>query len=141
MRRHLCFLLVATLAAIIICSSIATNCVPVSLYPDENSAKPGYELSQNAINLGEIVVHDLPGEARDTLKLIKNGGPYPYKQDGMVFSNREKLLPGKTQGYYHEYTVKTPGAQDRGARRIIAGDGGELYYTDDHYRTFKRIRE
>jgi ribonuclease T1 len=83
----------------------------------------------------------LPHEALETLKLIQNDGPYPYKQDGTVFSNREGLLPQKANGYYREYTVKTPGASDRGARRIVKGKAGELYYTDDHYASFRRIVE
>jgi ribonuclease T1 len=83
----------------------------------------------------------LPPQARETLHLIRAGGPFPYAKDGVVFGNYERLLPRKPRGYYHEYTVPTPGAHDRGARRIIAGQGGELYYTDDHYRTFKRILE
>jgi ribonuclease T1 len=90
---------------------------------------------------GEIRVQELPPEARATLELIKAGGPFPYPQDGRVFSNREKLLPLKKRGYYREYTVKTPGVRDRGARRIVAGDDGEYYYTTDHYRSFTRILE
>ncbi len=86
-----------------------------------------------------IRVDQLPPEARDTLALIDQGGPFPYRQDGVVFQNREGLLPAKPNGYYHEYTVKTPGSPDRGARRIITGEGGEMYYTDDHYASFKRI--
>jgi ribonuclease T1 len=89
----------------------------------------------------EIHVADLPPEARETLALIKAGGPFPYARDGAVFGNRERLLPGRERGYYREYTVKRPGARDRGARRIIVGRGGEYYYTDDHYRSFKLIRE
>jgi len=90
---------------------------------------------------GDISVTDLPAEARATLALIKAGGPFPYRQDGRTFGNREKLLPRRDHGYYREYTVRTPGARDRGARRILAGRGGEFYYTADHYRSFKRIRE
>jgi ribonuclease T1 len=81
----------------------------------------------------------LPVEARDVLVLIDHGGPFPYGRDGIVFENRERLLPDEPVGYYHEYTVPTPGSSDRGARRIIAGSAGELYWTDDHYRTFERI--
>jgi len=88
-----------------------------------------------------IQVDDLPREARDTLALIKQGGPFPYKRDGVVFGNRERRLPSQPRGYYREYTVPTPGARDRGARRIIAGTPGEYYYTEDHYNTFLRIRE
>ena len=83
----------------------------------------------------------LPREARETLALIKQGGPFPYQRDGIVFGNRERRLPAQSNGYYREYTVPTPGARDRGARRIIAGGSGEYYYTGDHYNTFRRIRE
>jgi ribonuclease T1 len=99
--------------------------------------------------LPEVSANALPKQARDTLKLIKQGGPFPYRKDGTVFGNREGLLPKQPRGYYHEYTVKTPFSRDRGARRIVAGDGttgdpassGEYYYTDDHYASFKRIVE
>jgi ribonuclease T1 len=89
----------------------------------------------------EIPAKRLPAEARQTLALIKAGGPFPYSQDGRTFHNREKLLPQKGRGYYREYTVKTPGARDRGARRIVSGRSGEHYYTEDHYRSFRRILE
>jgi ribonuclease T1 len=89
----------------------------------------------------DVHSRDLPDEARQTLELIKRSGPFPHKQDGANFGNREKRLPQRANGYYREYTVKTPGAKDRGARRIVAGNGGEFYYTDDHYRSFRRIRE
>lgn len=88
-----------------------------------------------------VAVADLPKEAQSVLRLIDQGGPYPYTQDGVVFGNREKILPKHDSGYYHEYTVKTPGEQDRGARRIVTGNGGERYYTDDHYNSFRRIAE
>ena len=81
----------------------------------------------------------LPREARDTIALIKRGGPFPYRQDDSVFQNRERLLPLRARGYYREYTVKTPGSPDRGARRIVTGEGGEFYYTLDHYSSFMRI--
>ena len=93
----------------------------------------------------EVALVDLPQEARDTLALIKRGGPFAYRQDGSVFGNREKRLPARNRGYYREYTVPTPGVKDRGARRIVAGAGvrsyGEYYYSDDHYNSFRRIRE
>ena len=91
--------------------------------------------------LGEIRAADLPREARETLALIRKGGPYPYARDGVVFGNREALLPRQKRGYYREYTVKTPGERTRGARRIVAGKSGELYYTYDHYNHFSRIVE
>jgi ribonuclease T1 len=90
---------------------------------------------------GEIAAAQLPKEARDTLALIRKGGPYPYAKDGAAFGNREARLPKQKRGYYREYTVKTPGERTRGARRIIAGRAGEYWYTDDHYATFRRIRE
>ena len=89
----------------------------------------------------EIGKKQLPGEARETIVLIKQGGPFPHARDGVTFGNRERLLPPQKRGWYREYTVKTPGAKDRGARRIVAGRDGTLYYTDDHYRSFKRILE
>ena len=84
----------------------------------------------------------LPPEAVATLELIRAGGPFPYRKDGTTFHNRERLLPQKPRSYYREYTVPTPGARDRGARRlVVGGDPPELvYYTDDHYRSFRRIR-
>jgi ribonuclease T1 len=88
---------------------------------------------------GSVQLEQLPPEARQTLALVKAGGPFPYARDGALFGNRESQLPRRERGYYRDYTVKTPGARDRGARRIVAGRDGELYYTDDHYRTFKRI--
>jgi len=90
---------------------------------------------------GEIVVQKLPDEARQAIALIRSNGPFPYQRDGAVFGNREGQLPKRERGYYREYTVRTPGAKDRGARRIVAGKGGELYYSDDHYRSFMRIRD
>jgi ribonuclease T1 len=92
---------------------------------------------------GIPVIHldELPPEAIDTLILIGRGGPYPYGKDGSVFQNREGILPQRPRGYYREYTVITPWEDDRGARRIVAGEGDEFYYTDDHYDSFKRIVE
>lgn len=89
----------------------------------------------------EIGVAELPAQARDTLALIRKGGPFPYSRDDTTFFNREGRLPAAGRGYYREYTVPTPGERTRGARRIVAGRGGELYYTADHYRSFKRIRQ
>ena len=90
---------------------------------------------------GDIPLDRLPPQARATLELIRAGGPFPYPRDGAAFGNREGRLPKHRHGYYREYTVPTPGAGDRGARRIVGGRGGELYYTDDHYRSFRRIIE
>ena len=97
--------------------------------------------SPGKTGMREIAATELPVEARRTLELIRKGGPFPYDRDGATFGNFEKRLPVKGRGYYQEYTVRTPGASNRGARRIVAGKGGELYYTDDHYQSFKRIKE
>jgi ribonuclease T1 len=101
-------------------------------------AKPP-ALSQDTVDLVA-----LPREAQTTHRLVHAGGPFPYDKDGTVFGNRERLLPPKTRGYYREYTVKTPGARNRGARRLVCGGTPPTkpeacYYTDDHYVSFKRI--
>ena len=94
--------------------------------------------------LPEVSLAELPSQARTTYRLIFKGGPFPYDKDGTVFGNRERLLPSHPRGYYREYTVKTPWARDRGARRIVCG--GEpptqpqaCYYTSDHYNSFRKI--
>jgi ribonuclease T1 len=92
-------------------------------------------------SLGEIRVDALPAEASQTIWLIHRGGPFPFAKDGSVFANREQRLPRRYRGYYREYTVAPVGARQRGARRIVSGRDGELYYTRDHYRSFLRIRE
>ena len=105
--------------------------------------------AREAEQLPELAAAALPQEARDTLDRIRRGGSFPYQRDGAVFGNFERRLPARSRGYYREYTVPTPGARDRGARRIVAGAGsagdvrtsGEYYYTDDHYTSFRRIRE
>ncbi len=129
-------------------------CICVLFAPTANRALAGDPSSADRIALGErpqetrsasaareVSIGNLPKEARETLALIKRGGPFPYQKDGSSFGNREKHLPPKTHGYYREYTVPTPGARDRGTRRIVAGRDGEYYYTDDHYNSFNRIRE
>jgi ribonuclease T1 len=95
-------------------------------------------------DMATVPLAQLPEQARQTEQLIRSGGPFPYSKDGVIFGNRERLLPREKRGYYREYTVKTPGSRDRGARRIICG--GEkpaapeaCYYTADHYASFKRI--
>ena len=102
-------------------------------------------LAKGTVPSSVIGFDELPKEAQRTLALIKKGGPFPYAKDGIVFRNYEGVLPKRKRGYYHEFTVKTPGTRGRGARRIITGgepaSSGEYYYTDDHYATFKRIEE
>lgn len=93
-------------------------------------------------SLPAIAEAKLPPEARETLRRIDRGGPYPYRRDGIVFKNLERHLPLQQRGYYREYTVPTPGSTDRGARRIVTGDQPPalFYYTDDHYRSFRGIK-
>jgi ribonuclease T1 len=93
-----------------------------------------------ARSIGTVSLSDLPREARDTVALIRKGGPFPYEKDGSVFGNFERRLPLHERGYYREYTVPTPRSRNRGTRRIILGKAGELYYTDDHYESFRQIR-
>ncbi len=105
-----------------------------------SSGVPARELAAEQ-RIPDIAAAALPVEARETLALIKRRGPFPYRKDGVYFQNRERRLPMQISGHYREYTVPTPGAHDRGPRRIIAGASGAFYYTDDHYRSFRRIRE
>ena len=93
-----------------------------------------------------VALAQLPAEAQKTARLIRSGGPFPYAKDGVVFGNRERILPAKRRGYYREYTVRTPGSRDRGARRIVCGglrpaEPEACYYTADHYSSFSRIVE
>jgi len=100
------------------------------------------------VEIADVALDALPPQAQHTLALLRQGGPFPYRKDGSVFGNRERRLPPRPRGYYTEYTVPTPGSPDRGARRIVAGKGitgdpatsDEYYFTDDHYRSFRRIR-
>lgn len=107
--------------------------------PPEKSAAA--HRTANPSGLAEIRESTLPAEGRRVLALIRAGGPYQFSQDDQVFGNFERVLPARDRGYYREYTVPTPGEPDRGARRIVAGNGGEKYYTGDHYQTFKYIAE
>jgi ribonuclease T1 len=124
--KTLLSLLIATLA--ILGLTTAANAVQLAQPPCGDTSS--YEV---------VPLSSLPPEATDTADLIDQGGPYPYPQDGGVFQNREAVLPACSTGYYHEYTVKTPGSPDRGARRIVTGDAGEHFYTGDHYATFSLI--
>lgn len=96
--------------------------------------------TSSADGLPTIAYADLPPQAQQTIERIDAGGPYPYpRNDNVVFHNRNRVLPKQPDGYYREYTVKTPGLSNRGPRRIIKGRDGQLYYTADHYNTFMRI--
>lgn len=99
-----------------------------------------------ADNLGAVALAALPAEARHTHRLVHAGGPFPYRKDGTVFGNRERLLPRAQRGFYREYTVPTPGSQDRGARRLVCGGNRPTapeacFYTADHYASFKLIAQ
>ena len=102
-------------------------------------------LARTAEPLSDVTLRELPKEAQEVYALVFRGGPFRYDRDGVAFGNRERLLPPKPRGYYHEYTVRTPGASGRGARRVVCGGPARTpdvcYYSDDHYQSFKRIRE
>jgi ribonuclease T1 len=104
-------------------------------------AQAGPAIHDAQSSLPAISLAELPDEARTTLRAIKQGGPFAYERDGVVFGNYEQILPKQARGYYHEYTVRTPGARNRGAHRIVCGEPVECYYSADHYQTFRRIRE
>lgn len=109
------------------------------------SGAPPTSGSQGTVALVTVTRTQLPGEAAETLRLIKAGGPFPFGDDGVLFRNTALLLPKHPRGYYHTYTVRTPGTTDRGQRRIVCGgprkQTGDCYYTDDYYTSFKRIAE
>jgi len=109
--------------------------------PLAQASQHGTIMQDGQKGLPVVALNELPAEARDTLRAIKQGGPFAYQRDGVVFKNYERRLPKKPRGYYREYTVKTLGARNRGVRRIIRGEASEYYYTADHYQTFKRILE
>lgn len=116
---------------------IATLAATLLLGP---TVLPATASTSSVQSVGSICYSALPSQAYDTLRLIDKGGPFPYSQDGVVFSNREHVLPSEASGYYHEYTVKTPGSPTRGARRIVTGQqSDEDYYTSDHYATFDLV--
>ena len=106
-----------------------------------SNVQRAFQASAQKTAIDIISIRDLPPEARTTLQRIKAGGPFPFAKDGVVFGNREHILPRRKHGYYHEYTVPTPHVRNRGARRIIEGMSNEYYYTDDHYRSFHQIKE
>lgn len=96
-----------------------------------------------SFNGATVPLHALPTQGVETYRLIRQGGPFPFEKDGVVFGNRERQLPKAKRGYYREYTVKTPGSRDRGARRMVCGGPAKTpdacYYTADHYASFRRI--
>ncbi len=127
--------MVATLTALATFATLGSDGVQARSTPSDYAAA----------GIGTIAVGQLPPEAVNTLSLIGAGGPYPYEKDGVVFGNFERILPPHRRGYYHEYTVPTPRARNRGAKRIVCGgplrQTNNCYYSDDHYASFKRIVE
>ncbi|NEB99009.1 ribonuclease domain-containing protein [Streptomyces anulatus] len=127
----------AALLSVLLASGPVTAqaATPAAAAPTAHSAT-----AFRAAAVGSICYSALPPQAHDTLDLIEQGGPFPFEQDGTVFQNREGLLPGQSTGYYHEYTVITPGSDTRGARRIVTGEQVEEdYYTADHYASFDLV--
>lgn len=128
----------ATIAGLVVAATLASG----SFGSAQARSTPS---GSAATDIGTIAVGQLPREAVNTLNLIAAGGPYPYEKDGVVFGNYERMLPSHRRGYYHEYTVPTPRAHNRGAKRIVCGgplrQTGNCYYSDDHYASFKRIVE
>jgi ribonuclease T1 len=134
----------AALLAVLTLAGCATTTAPRA---DVGSGQQGQGIAQYAdlaparatTDLATIVVSELPPEGIETLQLIEDGGPFPYEKDGTTFQNREGILPSQPRGFYAEYTVETPGSDDRGARRIVAGDDGSRFYTEDHYASFEEV--
>ena len=135
--------LVALLVLMAGCSTAgggATPTTPPGATPAAATQAPRFEAeAPSDWSGGTIELADLPPEAVETLALIAEDGPYPYRQDDGVFQNREGILPDRPMGTYREYTVETPGSPDRGARRLVVGDGRDVYYTDDHYDSFRFV--
>lgn len=122
-------------------TTLGSTAYAVPASPEVSAATP----TVSAAALPTCALSSLPSQASDTLDLIHSGGPFPYRQDGTVFQNREGILPSASSSYYHEYTVKTPGSSDRGARRLIGGGAmttpAHVYYTADHYASFCEVDE
>ncbi|MEV8529858.1 MULTISPECIES: ribonuclease domain-containing protein [unclassified Streptomyces] len=124
----------ACLAVLLVGCGGKDSAKPASAPPSAAGSAPAWVKGRATVQADR-----LPPEAQRTLQLIDKGGPFPYSKDGAVFGNFEKALPQQKRGYYHEYTVDTPNSRDRGARRLVTGQGGEIYYTGDHYKTFKAV--
>ncbi|UKY53579.1 ribonuclease [Streptomyces inhibens] len=131
----------ALVSALLIGGTAVTATPAVATAPAATSyAATAHATSVHVKDVGKVCYSKLPSQAHDTLDLIAKGGPYPYPKDGTVFDNREGILPSQSTGYYHEFTVITPGSPDRGARRIVTGEQqAEDYYTADHYKSFDLV--
>lgn len=120
------------LACLVFFSIVITNAIQTSNF------EPVFAQETSVIaQIPTVKLNQLPAEAKTTLKLIDQGGPFPYpEKDGSTFYNRERLLPNQPRGYYREYTIPTPGVKNRGAQRFVVGKQGEIYYTNNHYQSF-----
>lgn len=122
--------------------TISTTAVLVDETPAQAEGQQGTPNERSGTSgLPTVALVALPAEAQRTYELVLAGGPYPYPQDDGVFGNREGNLPAQEYGWYREYTVETPGAEDRGARRLVVGEDGLFFYTDDHYQSFREVLE
>lgn len=131
-----------TIAAVALLGSAAGVSLSAAVSTNRGSTSPVGREAHPAV--GTVSLAALPAEAQQTERLIRSGGPFPHAKDGIVFGNREQILPRQPRGYYREYTVRTPGSFDRGARRIVCGghkprEPEACFYTEDHYASFKRI--
>jgi ribonuclease T1 len=146
-RRGLLAVLLGLLAAATLLVGCGRSEAPVSSAPSGMTITNGDKgivpldvvPAAATTDLPTVTLLQLPPEALVTLSLIEQGGPYPYSKDGVTFQNRERLLPRQASGFYREYTVETPGSNDRGARRIVTGEDGSRFYTDDHYDSFREV--
>lgn len=138
-RRRLLAPLLAAVFAVTFTVSAACGGTAPSVAQTGHTSSAAQPACGDTASYKKVNLSQLPKEATDTVNLIKKGGPYPYPQDNTVFSNRENILPKCEKGYYHEFTVKTPGSDDRGARRIVTGSKGEHFYTGDHYKSFSLV--
>ena len=134
-RPQVLILIAAGLLAILGAAGIATL---VARSPSDAPTAPATAATPRS-HLPGVGLADLPAQARQTLNLVDRGGPYPYPQDNTVFGNQEGRLPAQPVGYYREYTVVTPGSADRGTRRLVVGADGDVYYTGDHYASFRQV--
>lgn len=133
------------IAAVTLATTAALGTTAYAAPAPASHPAASYVVPTSAAAIDTCALSSLPSQAGDTLDLIHSGGPFPYDQDGTVFSNREGILPDESSGYYHEYTVITPGSPDRGARRLIGGGAKttpvHVYYTSDHYASFCEVDE
>lgn len=137
-HRPVLVALLSLLLALLPATAAATTTTAPTTAPTAPAAAVGGSPTQAAATR-TVPLSSLPPEVEDTYRLIRADGPFPHRQDGTTFQNREGLLPARSSGYYREYTVETPGSDDRGARRIVTGSGGEVYYTADHYGSFVAV--